>query len=139
MTEQINLFGAVCPECIFKSEYPQNFKFNLIANSQNFGAIEVLIKKGIEIAEIKGDKRALEELEKIGKSQAGKVFYYPVCGAYRKYISYPFKNAYKLILTLSQTAEETSELKDFIDFVLNVNSPIDSEILFKNTGIQIDY
>lgn len=131
---------SLCPDAIFVPTYPQKFNFDLIINSKNYGEVRLKIEEGLNLSVIEGDKTALDKLKEIGKKQAGKAFYYTIPSHKKNFISYPFKNATELIVALFQgvETENTKELEKLRQFVAKVENPIDTELLYKKTGIVID-
>ena len=136
----LGYYYKTCPECVFIPSYPQLFKFDLIVGSKNYGKIKIRIDEYIELSAVEGDKTALDKLKEIGKKQAGKAFYYTIPSHKKNFISYPFKNAAELIVALFQgvETENTKELEKLRQFVAKVENPIDTELLYKKTGIVID-
>ena len=142
MKELPDFFEALCPECYFKPEYPQSFKFDLIIYSKNYGKLEIRVDRGLELSEIKGDKTALEKLEQIGKLQvANKVGYCNLPEPIPVLISYPFKDAIELIVALREGIGffETPEFKHFHEYMYKCYNPIDEEIFYEKMGVRITY
>lgn len=140
LIQQPELFEDYPPECVFKAEYPQSFKFDLTVGSKNYGEIRIRIDKGIELSTIEGEKNSLAKLEEIGKKQAGKAAYVAdLVSGERIYISYPFKDAGELVVALRANIgfAENKDFKNFCKFVYKVENPVDYELLYQKTGIRI--
>lgn len=131
-------FKSLAPECFFTPQYPQNFIFDLIIGSKNYGKIAIKIKKGAEITELTGDKTALKKLEEIGNKQADKAFYRSLSNGAKNFISYPFKDCLELIVALlHEDFQKSKAFDDFHKFVYKVYYPLDKEQFYKKTGIFI--
>ena len=129
-------FKSLAPECFFTPQYPQNFSFDLVIASKNYGVIEVEIKEDKEISRLTGDKAALKKLEEIGKKQANKTFYRRLSSGAKIFISYPFKDCLELIVALlHEDFKKSKPFDDFHEFIYKVCYPLNKEKFYKKTGI----
>lgn len=138
---------SICPECVFKPTYPQVFKFDLILYSQNYGELEIVINKNDEISEIKGDTEAVKKFDEIAKKADKQRLdgFFPFINV----VSYPPKKLLDLLsvfwkITSDFTLEQNNALenKDYLkmcEFFYNFYKPINEKILYKKTGIKIQY
>lgn len=127
------------PECFFTPQYPYNFKFDLNLNGENFGELEIVVKEGLNIAEIKGNKKTLAKLEEITKKNEGVFFNLPEPMG-KRVIPFPLKKVNELRAVLRN--EKITKNKDYeamSKFIANIYSPINVDLLYEKTGIEILY
>lgn len=126
------------PECFFTPQYPYSFKFDLILKGENFGELEIIVKEGLMIEEIKGSEKTLKKLDEIAKKQEGNFFYLPQ--RKKRFISYPVKklNELKWIL-IYEDFEKNGDFGEIGDFLANTYAPVKTELLYQKTGIEMDY
>lgn len=129
----------IFPECFFKPQYPYNFKIDLILNGENFGSLEIVVKDGLNIAEIKGDKKTLAKLEEISKKNEGIFFNLPEPMG-RRVIPYPLKKVNELRAVLrNEKITKNRDYEAMSKFIANTYSPINVDLLYEKTGIEILY
>lgn len=128
----------LCPECIFTPKYPYVFKFDLILQGVNYGEIEVKVNLGLELSELKGDKRALAIIDKKAKEKKDDYFYQ--LGLPIIFMSYPLTKIDQLYRLLEEEGLEINKgCSEMLKLIAKTYTPINAELLYEKTGIEINY
>ena len=136
----IDLVEEICPEAVFKPKYPKIFKFNLILKSEDWGEVEVIVKKGIVISELKGAKKALKKIDELAKKLRGEMIPLPPPD-YEVPFVYPLKDlmSFSEVFIREKDFKENGDFEKMIDFISNSYAPIDEIELLIKKGIKITY
>ena len=133
-----DFISSICPESVFKPEYPYIFKFNLLLGTENYGEISIQVKEELKIFELSGEERALKKLFALAEKQNNQQMIMRPLPMSPKNISFPFKGIDDVSETLlkEESFRENADFEKMLDFILNTYSPINHAILKAKTGIQ---
>lgn len=130
------------PAIFYQFQYPYSFKFDLILEGENYGDLEVVVKEGRDIAEIKGAKLALNKLDEINKE--GSKFFWRVPPDGDRIMHYPVIYVDELASLLGHFCtfdgenvkfEPNGDFEKMLEFIGHLYHPINTDLLYEKTGI----
>lgn len=116
----------------------------MILEGKNYGDLEVVVKEGKDIAEIKGAKLALKKLDEINKEGSNGYWEIPPDG--ERIMHYPVIYIDELASLLGQYCffsgknvkfEPNGDFNEVLEFLKHRANPIDTVALFEKTGVLI--
>ena len=132
----------LCPEAFFQPQYPYIFRFNLILKGVDYGVVKIVVKEGLVISKLSGNKKALEKIEEIKKANQVRFFSVPAefPPVFIDAPVYPLSQINQLDCLLKEEGiKKNGDYEKMEDFISHIYSPINTKLLYEKTGIEIQY